>query len=149
MSGVILRFPVEKEMPIDVARSKIGDLKRFRYPSGLNEGLEVWIERFLIGKSVMLGWGPINRSLVSTFRAGNVRHIISRVGNFDSKKRPRVEVCCQGENLYPIYNWISENRELSFPVSLLNIDQAKYFRVCEKCQQYLLKNGSFGNKQIR
>ena len=147
----ILRFPVEKGMPTDVARYKIGTLKRFRYPNpdNIEDGIEEWVEKFLLGKSVVFGWGPINKGLVEVFRAGNVRHIVSRVGPVVVSNRPYVEVCCHGDTLFPLYNWISENRQISLPVSLLSMDQINYFRICKKCDEYMVNHGSTGCSQRR
>jgi hypothetical protein len=136
-SAQIIRMPIEKRMPTRIAEDKIGGLAKYRYPvrRGKIPSYD-WLSEWLTGKSVLFGWTPINDGLVAAFKRGYVRHFISRVGIVDIGKdeRPRVELCC-GCELHPIFNWSVGKRMTSsvYPVSLLGLDQVRYFRVCRRC----------------
>jgi len=137
----VIRFPVEQEMPRHVAQQKIGRAKRYKYPSvdviGLDT-VESWTEKFLIGKSVICGWTPINIGLPEAFKSKRVRHIISLVDIQSLSIRPSIEICCMGHDLYQVYNWvISSPLRMMKPVTLLNADQSVFFRRCKKCEEYL------------
>lgn len=135
----IIRFPIEKRLGVEMAREKIGKLKMFKYPDStiLTDDVLEWVDNFLIGKKVLLGWSPINKGVVDAFKQGNVCHVVSVASSSGITRKPFVEVCCKGHEQHFIHNWRSKTDEMAPPAALLSIDQSNYFRTCLKCESYL------------
>ena len=128
----VVRFPVERVMPIGIAERAIGKIKTFRAPY---DGDEKWLSEWLVGKYVLLGWDVVSDGLIKSFKGSKVRHRIVAVHNKRLRHgtRPCVSVSCRSGSFY-IANWKSEFN-IKSPVTLLSTSQAKYFKVCKKCEK--------------
>lgn len=133
--GEVERFPIERVMSSRVAEEKIGSMKNYKYPAGKGDE---WVQRWLLRRNVLLGWEPVKKGIVSNFKGGRVRHIISATRNVSSKKkgRPVIEVFCKVD-MYPIFNWNASSKVSSVPAVLLSAEQFKYFRLCKNCEAQL------------
>lgn len=144
MIGTVSRFPVEDRMPTRVAEEKLGGIVTFQYPSIraviLNE--EVWLEEFLLQRSVLMGWDAVKRGIVKSFKGGRVRHLISRVRPTKKGRHPSVDLFCSLD-VRMIFNWKAGSETIKAPVVLLSSDQTQYFKLCERCAarvERVLKN---------
>lgn len=132
-------------MPSRVAEEKFGNIRVYGYPdlSKLSVDQFDWLKGFLKGdggRYVLYGWQSVKEGLVKSFKAGRVKHSISRVPlvDIDASDRPRVEILCS-LNQYFVFNWNCEEKIKQNPVVLLTTEQSQYFRLCERCSLVLEK----------
>lgn len=139
--GCVTRFPVESVMPSEVAEQKLGGIVLYQFRSELLcDDPQGWLEKWMEGRSVLAGWESVKSGIVKSFRAGRVRHIVSRTRRTsrDKGERPKVELCCSLD-VHSVFNWKSEQRVAKNPVIVLSYEQAPYFRPCQKCQAVLMR----------
>ena len=101
----------------------------YRYPDHIHDRDE-WISGWMENKFVLWGWEAIREGIVKSFKDGRVRHMVARVEI--RRGRPCVEMGC-GIELLPVYNWVCDKPVSRLPVVILSLDQAQYFRTCQKC----------------
>jgi hypothetical protein len=128
----VIRFPIEKRIGKIRAEKEIGEIKQFCYPEFRGERLMEWTENFLLNKLVLYGWTSINSGLASCFKNGHVVHRVDKVYVQGMTVAPRVSLAC-GFNHIQVANWAAKTMKSQTPVVLLTRDQAKYFRLCQKC----------------
>lgn len=128
-------------MSTRVAEERIGVVRPYRYPlSSKIADPEMWLEKWMLRKNVLIGWEPVREGLVRTFKNGRVRHIVSGVRHVmsEGEGRPIVEVLCHLDN-FPVFNWKSDNRVSRTPAILLAPDQSEYFKLCKNCEAKVRK----------
>lgn len=139
--GCVARFPVEDVMSLEVAEQKLGGVMLYQFRSALLcDDAQGWLENWLQGRSVLMGWEPVKSGVVKSFRAGRVRHIVSRVRKTSRSRgeRPRVELCCSLD-VHSVFNFKSKGQSMKNPVIVLSHGQSPYFRFCKKCEASLVK----------
>lgn len=128
-------------MSLEVAEQKLGGIALYQFRSALLcDDPQAWLEKWMQGRSALVGWEAVKGGVVKSFRAGRVRHIISRVRRTSRSRgeRPKVELCCSMD-VHSVFNWKSKGASAKNPVIVLSTEQALYFRSCKKCQAALMK----------
>ena len=141
MSAQIIPFPVGKRMPTRIAEEKIGGIIRFKYPDNITDVVS-WFNGWCIGKSVLIGWTPLNQGLVKGLKGSLVRHVVSDIVSCERGTSPEIEIACKYDS-YFISNWKgSDNLKKGFvPAILLDESQSKYFRLCSNCDDSMMRQG--------
>ena len=132
----VIRFPSNRVMQRDFAEKSIGEVRIFSFDDinikvskdRLSE--QEHIERFLLGRRVVLGWRPFKYDLVDVFYRGFVSHEIDTVDVYGNGC-VIVSIKCFIEP-YHLKNWKSPSSSIH-PCCLLTKQQEVYFRECLKC----------------
>jgi len=128
-------------MPPEVAEQKLGGMVLYQFRSELLcDNPQEWLEKWIQGRSVLVGWEAVKNGVVKSFRGGRVRHIVARARRTSRSKgeRPKVELCCSVD-VHSVFNWKAKQKSVKNPVIVLSNEQARYFRPCKKCQARLMK----------